>query len=130
MTQEDKKLLLIDLCARLPYGVKASYSYFYEMTIKSINVHHMTAELINEGHKFVAVPIEDFKPYLRPLSSMTEEERKEYQDIEETYQASFYPTYCHTLIDWLNKKMFAYRTINGKNMFELGLALVAPKGMY
>jgi hypothetical protein len=33
-------------------------------------------------------------------------------------------------VDWLNKKMFAYRTIDGKDMFELGLALEAPDGMY
>ena len=34
------------------------------------------------------------------------------------------------LVDWLNKKMFAYRTIDGKDMFELGLALETPEGMY
>ena len=35
-----------------------------------------------------------------------------------------------SLVDWLNKKMFAYRTIDGKDMFELGLALEAPAEMY
>jgi hypothetical protein len=61
---------------------------------------------------------------------MTEEELKEFQDIEETCQASFYPTYCHTLVDWLDKKMLAYRRIGGKDMFDLDLAVKAPEGMY
>jgi hypothetical protein len=71
--------------------------------------------------------IEKFVPYLRKMASMTEEERKEYLHI----------TLCNVIdceawneVDWLNKKMFAYRTIDGKDMFELGLALEAPDGMY
>jgi hypothetical protein len=68
------------------------------------------------------------KPYLRSMSSMTEQEKEEYHNLCDSY----YGVYFNTVnsIDWLNRKMFAYRTIDGKDMFELGLALKAPEGMY
>ena len=69
----------------------------------------------------------DVKPYLRPMSSMTDEERKEYKHLV-AFSGS--PDGAANFIDWFNKKMFAYRTIDGKDMFELGIALEAPKGMY
>lgn len=73
MTQEDKQLLLIDLCGRLPYEVKCKYydcceGDYGEGTICGF-----------ERHKYiqidgVCIPIEEVKPYLRPLSSITEDE--------------------------------------------------------
>ena len=67
MTQEDKELLLKDLCARLPYGVKALHkeeiitirAYIPDLVIDEVGISHA---------------VEDCKPYLFPLSSMTEEQ--------------------------------------------------------
>lgn len=127
MTYEERKGLLIkELCSRLPYNslkVKrpddGSPDY-----VSAIDIDAGTLSCLCNGY---TDDIEKFVPYLRSMSSMTEEERKEYLHI----------TLCDVIdceawneVDWLNKKMFAYRTIDGKDMFELGLALEAPKGMY
>jgi hypothetical protein len=118
MTKEDKELLLKDLSARLPYGVKINVNG-EEDTLLELGV--------DTGWVNASYDIDDVKPYLRPPSSMTEEERNEYK-----YLVAFSGNHNGSvnLTDWLNEKMFAYRTINGKDMFELGLALEAPEGMY
>ena len=80
MTREQKDLLLKDLCARLPYGVEVEYN--------NINCELLSIDMYNEeltiwictGYSTV-VKLEDVKPYLLPLSSMTEEQRKEYEGI-------------------------------------------------
>ena len=71
MTQEDKKLLLKDLSARLPYGVKYNFggNEGCDYTMGRIS-------LIAVDDAF---PIEDIKPYLRPISSMTEDEENEWE---------------------------------------------------
>ena len=70
MTPEDKQLLFQDLCARLPYGVKVEVKNYRcngevrNVEIETLNVEHLTC------------PIERYRPYLRSLSSMIEEERE------------------------------------------------------
>ena len=122
MKQEEKDLLVKDLSARLPYGVKVQITSdggmmeaSYDMTLDC----ELLNDLIENG--------DDFKPYLRPMSSMTEEERKEYKHL---IAFSGSPDGAANLVNWFNEKMFAYRTIDGKDMFKLGLALEAPDGMY
>ena len=66
--------------------------------------------------------IKDIKPYLRPMSSMTEEELDKYEELE---WAGDFETLSLPLLDWLNRKMFDYR-----GLIEKGLALEAPEGMY
>lgn len=158
MTQEEEKqLLLVDLCGRLPYRVICNViihdfnteekqhfnhpnytgnGYLFEIDILSdcVRIRPILGNLryeekvyfeqiANEGY----ISITECKPYLRPMSSMTEEERKEY-NLLIAFIGS--PNGAAKLVDWLNKKMFAYRTIYGKDMFESGLALKAPEGMY
>ena len=91
MTQEDKKLLLADLCARLPYGVNAEGEYEEDVDYnnpfpgieKSIGhidgIDHIG---FDDGEVYVTIEgipceLSYVKPYLRPLSSMTEEEKEE-----------------------------------------------------
>ena len=82
MTQKDKELLLKDLCARLPYGVKVE-SVFINPDTKEhkscgIEVFNATSLLmIRDG-------LGEFKPYLFPLSSMTEEQKKKYNCLKHT----------------------------------------------
>jgi hypothetical protein len=73
MTQEQKELLLKDLCSRLPYGVKISVNDKIE-TLQGINI----LDNVVEYGTFLSSDIEEVKPYLLPLSSMTEEQKKEY----------------------------------------------------
>lgn len=128
MTQEEKELLIKDLCSRLPYGVKVdAYSYSTPQTLYSIDVFmgEYTLENGDSGNLFVGFdkPIfSNIKPYLRPMASMTEEEEKEFQEIKLSYH---FDEDSYILLDWLNKKMFDYR-----GLIEKGLALEASKGMY
>ena len=114
MTQEDKELLLKDLCARLPYGVKVQHQhedYLDEIqTIERISRRY--GEIETES---VLGFVDDFKPYLRPMSSMTEEEKREY-NLTKTLSIVDYPTLKS--FDWLNKNMFDYR-----GLIEKGLAI-------
>lgn len=71
MTQEEKQLLLKDLCARFPYGVMC------RLSVKGVNIS-ITEKLDLGGLEHFIYGTMDVKPYLRPMSSMTKEERKEY----------------------------------------------------
>ena len=128
MNKEDKDLLLRDLSARLPYGVKVTWDGKHPLTVTP----HIYCAIISEDN------IDNFpKLLLRPMSSMTEEEKEEFEslgwrvdelDDNAPWNHNSYNVFDG--VDWLNKKMFAYRTIDGKDMFELGLAFKAPEGMY
>ena len=76
MKPEHKELLLKDLCARLPYRVKISVNNNIE-SLQGINV----LDNVVEYGSFLSSNIEEVKPYLFPLSSMTEEQEKEIQEI-------------------------------------------------
>ena len=81
MTQEEKELLLKDLCARLPYGVKVESVFINTDTKKrkscGIEVFDATCILmIRDGFG-------EFKPYLFPLSSMTEEQKRDYNSLRD-----------------------------------------------
>ena len=113
----DKELLLKDLCARLPYGVKVESVFLNTDTKKrksyGIEVFDATCILmIRDGFG-------EFKPYLFPLSSMTEKQKKEYQYITERWMND--PSYSISdSIDWLNENHFDYR-----GLIEKGLAIDA-----
>lgn len=117
MTQEDKELLLKDLCTRLPYGVKIEFTWWVMDEGTYINAtlepDHIEQLLNNEDS------ITKIKPYLFPLSSMTEEQKKEYQYITERWMYdSSYSISDNT--DWLNKNHFDYR-----GLIPMGLAIDA-----
>lgn len=136
MKQEDKELLLKDLCARLPYGVKCDVGEDKPYTPTRIEIDHKNGDhiidCIGEQEAYLNV----VKPYLFPLSSMTKDQKNEcfkgrpveidkYGDIaakEDFYGNSQYTdleTYLE-LIDWLNKNHFDYR-----GLIEKGLAIDA-----
>ena len=127
MAQEDKELLLKDLCARLPYGVIVDYSH------NAFDVHN--GNYVKHGSKCILKCYlldvfmsprqnekgEYIKPYLRPMSSMTKEELKEFQKLRDITPLDWLP-FAH---DWLLAHHFDYR-----GLIEKGLALEAPEGMY
>jgi len=151
MTQEDKQLLLVDLCARLPYGIKVLYNEI-KCIIENIGRDGSISLISDDStHKkaIYLTSIEYIKPYLRPMSSITVEEKEELliyvldnkEDckrfkindevaIESIDNNIFQWVYFDSdttsrYIDWLNKKMLDYR-----GFIEKGAALEAPEGMY
>ena len=82
MTQENKDLLFKDLCARLPYGVKASYYGAEEECETWDEIECVTLDGYVDIGQY-SLPIEGIKPYLFPLSSMTKEQLFEVQEILE-----------------------------------------------
>ena len=115
-----RALLFKDLCGRLPYGTKVNAANKYISTISSINIGITTLILLKDVSPVFG--IDYVKPYLRPMSSMTEEEEKEFQEIKLSYH---FDEDSYILLDWLNKKGFDYR-----GLIPMGLALEATKGMY
>lgn len=111
MTQEEEKqLLLKDLCARLPYGVKFQGEDSNVYTLDAAN--------------YFALQVEDvvFKPYLRPMSSVTEEEENEYRAIN-----------CYEGLFPRNEDALDYALehhLDFRGLIPMGLALEAPEGMY
>lgn len=124
MTQEEKELLLKDLCMRLPYHCRVFYEYVDDLDNKTYGYSlTLNTWCIDEFNADKAV----VKPYLRPMSSMTEEEYKEYYKTfrAESYGRGYVYVESVKSFDWLNKHHFDYR-----GLIEKGLALEAPKGMY
>ena len=128
MTQEDKELLLKDLCARLPYRVKASYYGAEEERETWDEIECVTLDGYVDIGQY-SLPIEHIKPYLFPMSSMTDEQKKEYNLLQ-----NFVPIYYYGFdimvdkelydnwesIDYLNAHHFDYR-----GLIEKGLAIDA-----
>jgi len=132
MTAENETLLMRDLIARLPYGVKLD---FYAKATKS----HYTCELIgiepeNNDKPLIAkvdsgafrFTQDHVKLFLRPMSSMTDMEKSIYEALTFTDDISkINPEWCSKVITWLNENHFDYN-----HLIEKGLALEAPEGMY
>ena len=112
MTQEDKELLLKDLCARLPYGLKVKCeTYSFPVTIfYSGNIDEVKFKETGGIENICAI-----KLYLFPLSSMTEEQKKEYQYITERWMHDSSYSISDS-IDWLNKNHFDYRGLIEKEL--------------
>ncbi len=125
MTREEEQLLLKDLCARLPYNVvirctdnDTDYECF------------LTTVILNE--LLYSTEYYDYKPYLRPMASMTPQEWIELCDagVEDEKSAIFIKGIrkfvpCTNRENFLNSKHFDHH-----NLIEKGLALEAPEGMY
>ena len=141
MTQEEKQLLLKDLCVRLPYGVRVKISdediLLYDSEKGTLDGKENMGDdcfVIKCSNDSWIISCEDFKPYLRPMSSMTEEEKLQLIryaiigdgqiagiDFVDWVERKNVPNY----IDWLNAHHFDYR-----GLIEKGLALEAPEDMY
>lgn len=135
MTQENKELFLRDLCGRLPYGVKAYIKKwskldrkYYEgvYTVESIDTSLNTIIADSERscvEVIVGYDDSEIKPYLFPMSSMTEEQKVIYGDLCYSIIQSLaknMQSELNELINWLNAHHFDYR-----GLIEKGLAIDA-----
>ena len=130
MTQNEKGLLLKDLCARLPYGVKSKIKYYDDAwELLAIYTNGTTYASRDIGYP-IETYFEDCKPYLFPLSSMTEEQKKEYthivnyissDDTDNWKEGEFiYVEQLDQLMHFYHKNHFDYR-----GLIEKGLAIDA-----
>lgn len=129
MTQEQKKLLFKDICARLPFGVKGQYLNSNDPLLKAVTISYGSLSksdgMVMDG---------SLVPWLFPLSSITEKQKNELMDMAwsfdddnsricnileciGTYRAYVDHSCCFELIDWLNKNHFDYR-----GLIPMGLA--------
>ena len=124
IAQEEKDLLLKDLCARLPYDVICKDDYAkIEGRLCQIGTNYDMCLLSNDYGKTEFAYIPNCKPYLFPLSSMTDEQEKECQQVKNSY---YYDDNSFVLFDWYNKNHFDYR-----GLIEKGLAIDATgKNIY
>ena len=134
MTQENKELLIKDLCARLPYGVKVNNEIQGDFAIYGVCENYVFARTTTSHVDF---SIENVKPYLFPLSSMTDEQKGEYNSLRDLVPTEQQCEVGNLLgdfefvdnwrsIDYLNTNHFDYR-----GLIEKGLAIDATdKNIY
>lgn len=139
MTQEEKILVFNELSARLFYGVKVKitinnkdYPDFGKEEVGTVrgllcfpdeddsNKFYFTVVTNYDTNRSQGQGVEEVKPYLRPMSSMTEEEEMEFQEIN-----LFELPFRVEGLDWLKAHHFDYR-----GLINDGLALEAPENMY
>lgn len=141
MKKEDKELLLQDLSMRLPYGVKCQA---HNGALICVNANNGIA-VVQTDRGVRQVLIENLKPYLRPISSMTEEEKEDllnyvvgkdgainFEVCNDGYirgvgmvWVNFQPNTTSRYVGWLLKNHFDLMDLIPK-----GLALEATKDMY
>lgn len=125
MTREDKELLLKDLSCRIPYGVIVNVNGISNVKLTSVSWYWEVG--VDDGSTNL-YPISEIKPYLFPMSSMTEEQKKEYRKVCELdteilskhpMDGTPFPALYYSQ-DWLNKNHFDYR-----GLIPMGLAIDA-----
>ena len=131
MTPEDKELLLKDLCARLPYGVKvgtANNDVEIEKVgaLSMIDTDTVVAFTSDDTNYYNYITIHEVKPYLFPLSSMTDEQKEEIEDklifpnnsnggwIEILYNDKYNIPFW--FVDFCNKNHLDYRGLIPKGL--------------
>lgn len=125
MNEQDKELLFIDLLGRIPYNLKCEYKdELYEI----IGYAHGRVVLVKPFMSSTISPlIEEVKPYLFPMSSMTEEQREEYESlcIKETSE-------CTDLYSIIFTKDYYYDTIESIDFLyknHIDIRGLIPKGL-
>lgn len=128
MTQEDKELLLRDLCGRLPYGVKINIKsdYTREMENTELTPYHLDGLGYNAEYR-------NLRPYLRPMSSMTEEECIALSHLKPCYTDAWRHIRTPVPLYIANIEQFDFylrHHLDWRGLIPMGLAVEAPEGMY
>ena len=120
MTQNEKYLLLKDLCARLPYGVAVKFKVNEVAAIEEKFIYNIDGEYsyITNGKSYLTLDIikalfnnhlDEIKPYLFPMSSMTEEQKREYHELVYGFFGASILISIEDLTDFFNKNHIDYR---------------------
>ena len=122
MTQEDKELIFKELCARLPYHVKCKI-WLKDGTTEEglLDLQHNYGNVLQDA--FYYNKIKDIKPYLFPLSSMTEEEKEEYCQLQQRVIYNSKGVINEDVTKYINWCYKKHLDIN--NLIPIGLAIDA-----
>lgn len=112
MTQENKDLLFKDLCARLPYGIKIKLLWWDMNTCMCTDIT-LKADEADNIERLINDDDIEIVPYLRPMSSMTDEEKLMYEGL---MIGTDNISYMLDVIDWLNAHHFDYRGLIDKSL--------------
>ena len=134
MTQENKELLLKDLCTRLPYGVKVQFKTNSVIENKYKFIYNVDGEYeyINIGKSNLTLDIikmlsnnciDDIKPYLFPMSSMTDAEKEEYCQLQQRVIYNSKGVVNEDITKYINWCYKKHLDIN--NLIPMGLAIDA-----
>lgn len=117
MTTEEKELLIKDICAKLPYGLKV-HTEASDMYIEKTEGISLDKGLLRVSHNniFSSIIIEHCKPYLKPMSSMTNREKAEYASLRSKGGYDWDEYEADKLITWLDKNMFDHRGLIKKDL--------------
>lgn len=117
MTTEEKELLIKDICAKLPYGLKV-HAEASDMYIEKAEGISLDKGLLRVSHNniFSSIIIEHCKPYLRPMSTMTNREKAEYTSLRSKGGYDWDEYEADKLITWLDKNMFDHRGLIKKDL--------------
>ena len=131
MTQKDKELLLKDLCARLPYGVKISVQSWDEREMQYIDkvdvLYSVNGdEYIKSTNEDYDFSLEDIKPYLFPMSSIAEEHKKEFD--RQTFEIMFGEFICKKNDEMEYGKLMAF-DLDFYNKHHLDWRGLIPRGL-
>ena len=129
MKQEDLELLIANLCGMIPYKV---YIRMEDQDMRIIDVNcsrdSVVFTVLGEDKTYIGVSPDRIRPYLRPMYTMTPEEKEEYRKTFATYENidGVKLTYLTaSSYDYLNKKH-----LDSRGLIDAGLAIVAPDWMY
>ena len=128
MTQEDKQLLIKDLSARLQYNVQVLVDMdktFEGGIISTLKVINLKKDWVELESVLTPFKFDEIKPYLRPMTSMTEREKEEYYTVIIRSQGCSFEngeSATTTVNDWLLSKHFDVRGLISK-----GLAIAVTK---
>lgn len=136
MTQEDKELLIRDISARLPYGVKVKFTIDENIERNGDIIHVIDGEYSYVCNKKTIITydnikyvyngfFDDVKPYLFPLSSMTEEQIKEFDQLIELELKVINDEIDRTQVTAFEIDFYNKHHLDWRGLIEKGLALDA-----
>lgn len=132
MTNEEKELLLKDLCAHMPYGIIVKVTTLdgetFDRRLSDIHIDRLGSSFRVVNPNILPYGIDEVKPYLRNRENMTNKEANEVTQLFHVTinsRAFLWIEECQDYIDWLNAHHFDYR-----GLIEKGLAIEAPENMY
>ena len=134
-------LLITELSSRQPYGVKVLFkrpdynSESFKEEIGTVIYVILDRNLVSVscGGIDYCVDAQKVKLLLKPMNAMAKEDEEAFHKTQSknfSNDGTFSYEMTWWSYDWLNKNHFAYRTLEGKTLFQADLAIEAKEDIY